>query len=205
MFLTNKYSKYYFNIVTNAKARTLAIDTYVEKHHIIPRSLGGLNNSDNIVKLTAREHLVCHRLLIKMTSGLQKSKMAFAAWRMVFSNSKHKRVKVTARVYQSIKIEMSVAAKERSKSYRHSTESKQKISESKIGKSRDVTWGDKISIANTGKKRSPLSADTKEKISQSLKGKPLGPASSEHRQKVAESKKGKKIQVDLITGRRYYQ
>lgn len=205
MFLTNKYSKYYFNIVTNAKARTLAIDTYVEKHHIIPRSLGGLNNSDNIVKLSAREHLVCHRLLVKMTSGLQKSKMAFAAWRMVFSSSKHKRVKVTARVYQSIKLEMSVAAKERSKSYRHSTESKQKISESKIGKSRDVTWGDKISIANTGKKRSPLLADTKEKISQSLKGKPLGPASSEHRQKVAESKKGKKIQVDPITGRRYYQ
>jgi len=205
MFLTNKYSKYYFNIVTNAKARTLAIDTYVEKHHIIPRSLGGLNNSDNIVKLSAREHLVCHRLLVKMTSGLQKSKMAFAAWRMVFSSSKHKRVKVTARVYQSIKLEMSVAAKERSKSYRHSTESKQKISESKIGKSRDVTWGDKISIANTGKKRSPLLVDTKEKISQSLKGKPLGPASSEHRQKVAESKKGKKIQVDPITGRRYYQ
>jgi len=204
MFLTNKYSKYYFNIVTSAKARTLAIATYVEKHHIIPRSLGGLNDADNIVKLTAREHLVCHQLLIKMTSGIQKSKMAFAAWRMVFSNRKHKRVKVTARVYESIKLEMSIAAKERSKSYRHSPESKQKISESKIGKSRDVTWGDKISVANTGKKRSPLSADTKEKISKSLVGKKLGPLTNDHRKKVSESKKGKKIQVDPTTGRRFY-
>lgn len=204
MFLTNKYSNYYFNIVARAKARTLAAHTYVEKHHIIPRSLGGVDDQTNIVKLTAREHLICHQLLIKMTVGGQKSKMAFAAWRMVFSSSKHKRVKVTSRVYESLKLEMSNAAREQSKSYTHSEESKQKISESKLGKSRSVTWGEKIANANRGKKRTPLTNETKEKISQSLTGRKLGPISDTHRQNVSKSKKGKKIQVDPVTGRRFY-
>jgi len=204
MFLNNKYSNYYFNIVSRAKARTLSPDTYVEKHHIIPKSFGGSNDSTNIVKLTAKEHLICHRLLIKMTTGVLKSKMAFAAWRMVFSSKTHKRTKVTSKVYESIKLEMSIASRERNKSYTHSIESKQKISESKLGKTRQVTWGDKISKANTGKKKSPLTTKTKEKISQSLIGKKLGPLSDEHRKNVANSKKGKKIQVDPVSGRRFY-
>jgi hypothetical protein len=204
MFLSNKYSKYYFNIVDTAKARTLAAHTYIEKHHVVPRSLGGTNAPDNIVKLTAREHLICHRLLIKMTTGVQKSKMAFAAWRMIFSNKKHKRVKVTSRIYESIKLEMSKAASERSKTYRHSEESKQKIAQSKLGKTRNVTWGDKIAEANTGKKKSPLTVETKEKIRQGNIGKKREPLSVSHRRNVADSKRGKKIQVDPITGRRFY-
>ena len=39
---------------------------YTEKHHIIPRSLGGSDSVDNLVKLTAREHFLCHWLLVKM-------------------------------------------------------------------------------------------------------------------------------------------
>ena len=39
---------------------------YIEKHHIVPRSLGGSNEKDNIVALTAREHFICHYLLAKM-------------------------------------------------------------------------------------------------------------------------------------------
>ena len=205
MFLNNKYSNYYFNIVSRAKTRTLSPNTYVEKHHIIPKSFGGSNDADNIVKLTAREHLVCHQLLIRMTSGILRSKMAFAAWRMVFSSKTHQRARVTSRVYESLRLEMSLAAKERSKSYTHSNESKQKISESKFGKTRSVTWGDKISKGLTGKKKSPLTPETKEKISQSLVGKKLGPLTAEHRKNVADSKRGKKIQIDPVTGRRFYQ
>jgi hypothetical protein len=204
MFLNNKYSIYYFNITNRAKARTLAPDTYVEKHHIIPRSLGGSDDANNIVKLTAREHLVCHQLLIKMTTGIQKSKMAFAAWRMVFSSSKHKRVKVTSRVYQILKSEMATAARERSKSYRHSDQSKKKIAQSKTGKSRNVTWGDKISKANTGKKRGPASPEAILANSISHKGLSNGPMSESAKKKLSSSKTGGKIQIDPVTGRRYY-
>ena len=203
MFLNNKYSIYYYNIINTAKSRTLSTDTYVERHHIIPRSLGGNNDQHNIVKLTAREHLICHRLLIKITTGKHKSKMAFAAWRMVFSSNKHKRIKVTSRVYESIRIEMAKAASEKGKAYRHSAESKQKIAQSKIGKSRNVTWGDKISKAHLGKKKSPLSDETKQKISSALTGVKQGPMSPESKKKLSDSKKGKKLYIDPITGKRF--
>ena len=38
---------------------------YVEKHHIIPKSLGGTDSQENIVFLLAREHLHAHWLLYK--------------------------------------------------------------------------------------------------------------------------------------------
>lgn len=58
------YRKIYENIIANR------IDNpptgYAEKHHILPRSLGGGNTKENIVSLTAREHFICHFLLAKM-------------------------------------------------------------------------------------------------------------------------------------------
>lgn len=204
MFLSNKYSLCYYNIVSRAKSRVLEKDTYSERHHIIPKSLGGNNDPSNIVRLTAREHLLCHRLLTKITVGKTRSKMIFALWRMMFGSAKHQR-SIPSRLYEQTKISMSNAIREQSKQFRHTSESKKKISLSKLGKSRNVTWGQQISKANTGKKKSPLSAETKEKISNALTGKKTGPMTTEHKQKVADSKRGKKIQVDPVTGRRYYQ
>ena len=40
MYLQNKYTQWYYNIVNNAQAR-LSNTTYIEKHHIVPKSLGG--------------------------------------------------------------------------------------------------------------------------------------------------------------------
>ena len=67
MYLQNKYSKYYYSIINRAKSRTLDPEVYAEKHHIIPKSLGGPNNKDNLVKLTAKEHRLAHILLPRMT------------------------------------------------------------------------------------------------------------------------------------------
>ena len=41
-------------------------DCYCETHHIIPKSEGGLDEPDNLVNLTAREHYVAHLLLAKI-------------------------------------------------------------------------------------------------------------------------------------------
>ena len=80
MFLNNKYFIWYFNIITNAQSR-LSPDN-VEKHHIIPKSIGGSNSNDNLVKLTPREHFICHILLTKFTEGINKRKMVYASNRM---------------------------------------------------------------------------------------------------------------------------
>ena len=80
-FVDNKYTKWYFSIVNNAKENPRS--GYTEQHHIIPRSLGGSNQSDNLVNLSAREYFICHLLLQKMTEGRNKDKMIAAVWGMV--------------------------------------------------------------------------------------------------------------------------
>lgn len=76
MFIDNKYTKWYFNIIQAAKLRENFC--YVEKHHIIPTSLGGSNSTTNIIALLPREHYICHLLLTKMTDGQNRYKMCFA-------------------------------------------------------------------------------------------------------------------------------
>jgi hypothetical protein len=67
LFIDNKYTHTYYKIIERSKSRI--IPYYTEKHHIIPKSLGGSNKKDNLALLTAREHFICHLLLTKMTSG----------------------------------------------------------------------------------------------------------------------------------------
>lgn len=65
------------------------IDGYVEKHHIIPKSMGGSNNLSNIVKLTAREHFVAHWLLFKIHKNPSMAK----AFRLMLDASGRKKSK----------------------------------------------------------------------------------------------------------------
>ena len=58
------YEKIYNQIIDRAKIRVL--EGYKEIHHIIPRCVGGTNDKDNLVTLTAREHFICHWLLVRM-------------------------------------------------------------------------------------------------------------------------------------------
>jgi len=105
IFITNKYTNWYYNIITNAQARTLPKEIYVEKHHIIPKSLGGSDSIDNLVRLTAREHFICHWLLYKMVSSTNKSKMANAWFRMCQINKFQKRY--TSRNFELARIAFS--------------------------------------------------------------------------------------------------
>ena len=86
IFIDNKYTKWYYAIVQNANLRVLPEDIYVEKHHIIPCSLDGDNSKENLVKLTAREHFVCHLLLTKMVTGPARFKMLSAVTRFQQKN-----------------------------------------------------------------------------------------------------------------------
>jgi hypothetical protein len=49
-----------------ARARNRVIEGYTEKHHVIPRCMGGSDDEDNIVKLTPEEHYLAHQLLLKL-------------------------------------------------------------------------------------------------------------------------------------------
>ena len=60
------YKKLYFNIIRNRRNNPLPSDEYGETHHIKPRSFGGLDTPNNLIRLSAREHFVVHFLLYKM-------------------------------------------------------------------------------------------------------------------------------------------
>jgi hypothetical protein len=58
------YQAHYDKLISRSKNRVL--EGYYEKHHIIPRCLGGSDNKNNIVNLTPEEHYVAHQLLVKI-------------------------------------------------------------------------------------------------------------------------------------------
>ena len=101
MFIDNKYTRCYYRIIENRKSNPVI--GYAEKHHVIPKSLGGSNGQENLVTLTAREHFVCHRLLVKMTEGKDKMKMAYAIRMMMqLENPYQSRYKINANLYESL-------------------------------------------------------------------------------------------------------
>lgn len=104
-FLQNKYTRWYFNIIAAAKLREIA--EYNEKHHIIPKSLGGSNHTDNLVKLTAREHFICHRLLVKMVNHTKHRYQMWNAFSCMLyrKNKNQERHKINSKIFENIKKE----------------------------------------------------------------------------------------------------
>ena len=80
------YFKHYYLLIERARNRTL--DCYVERHHIIPKCLGGLDARSNIVALTAEEHYLAHQLLVKMYP--KNSKLVYAAIMMSGKFNEHR-------------------------------------------------------------------------------------------------------------------
>lgn len=70
------YQKIYDRLIVGA--RKTPFHGYTERHHIVPKCLGGLNVPENLVRLSAREHFVAHLLLAK----IHGDKLLHAAWRM---------------------------------------------------------------------------------------------------------------------------
>ena len=81
------YQKLYTNIVRRGQNRIL--EGYSEKHHIIPRCMGGTDEITNLVSLTPEEHYLCHLLLVKIHPN--NIRLVKAAMFMVSSNKDQQR------------------------------------------------------------------------------------------------------------------
>lgn len=100
------------------RAQGRVTECYTEKHHIVPRCMGGRNAKDNIVRLTGKEHVMAHKLLVRMYPGNIKLWHAL----MLMGRIKLPVSRVTSR-------EREEYAKRR-REFRYSDESKAKMSES---------------------------------------------------------------------------
>lgn len=95
------YKQIYNDLCARSQTRKWEKFTY-EKHHIVPKSLGGTDAKSNIAILTPREHALAHLLLVKFLTGEHKAKMIFALKTMV-SYRNHNRTQLTTRQYETIR------------------------------------------------------------------------------------------------------
>ena len=162
MFKDNRYTKIYHAICHRAQQRVL--DGYEEKHHIVPRSLGGSNRKSNIVSLTAREHYICHLLLIRITEGPALHKMLLAVRRFNLKDKDGREFHRNSRLYESLRKK----ANESFKGYKHSPEALEKIRQARLKQGISESTKAKIGQANKGKVRSE---EFKENLRALYKGK----------------------------------
>jgi hypothetical protein len=189
MYLQNKYTKWYYNIIDNAKSRKIS-EGYFEQHHIIPKSIGGSNLPNNLVNLLPKEHFICHLLLTKMVDGINRRKMWYASYMMIVGIKRVNRYKPTARSYQIVRNNLVKASRERPGTNLGkimSEEQKLKISNSLKGKNTQPK-----SQEHKEKLKKPKLAETRKKMSESKKGKSYGYTHNEEtRLKIGKSNTGK--------------
>lgn len=152
------YRKIYSDIINNAKARTLPEEVYCERHHIVPKSMGGKDTNDNIVKLTAKEHYICHWLLYK----IHRNREMATAWYFMRAHS-------TANRYTSRTFEYAKKAYIKEQTGRKLTkEHKRKISEA--GKGRPTTQRQRDAVIKRNKE-TEWTDEMRRKASLARKGK----------------------------------
>lgn len=172
MFTDNESTRQYYNIIENANKRCPGLHSrriakkllgYVERHHIIPKSLGGSDDEDNLVWLTAEEHLQVHMLLTKMFDKREPMrKMHAAAIRMVNPQSKtQKRIlnknydeirKEAAKLHSEYMQQKHAGSKNPFFNKKHTEESKKLISLGGRGLKRSKQTRKNLSLSKMGEK-----------------------------------------------------
>lgn len=193
------YKVIYDAIIENAKRRIINNDANYELHHIIPKSLGGTNDADNLILLSLKEHYVAHHCLSK----LGENKMLWAFWMM----SNNRGFKISANEYVKLRLNLKHTEETKRKISKantgkfHTKETKRKIGELQLGElnhmfNKPHTEESKLKMCNSHKGEKNVNfgksrnVETKLKIANSLKGKAL---SEQHKQKIRDAIKRKKI------------
>ena len=158
-----------YNQIIN-RARSRSIEGYTEKHHIVPKCLGGSNDKSNIVRLTGREHYIVHQLLVKIypnNRGLIYALHAMSVFKnasdgMLVGRSKNKRYSWVREKHAK---QVSLDRKGKT-GYKQTEEHRNKCTQSRIGIKRSDETRQRMSNAKKGK---VFSEEHKTNISISMK------------------------------------
>lgn len=175
------YKEFIQNIL-DTRGRFACGNEYHERHHIVPKCMGGTNDEDNLIDLFAREHFEAHRLLAKENEDNNSLVLAWTC--MAFpKNNYEQRCEISPEEYEEARIAISKAMTGR----KLSDETKKKLSVAKIGK----PCSEKAKLRTIEvHKGVPLSEDHKRKISESLKGRTF---SNKHKENISNGKRGKPL------------
>ena len=176
------YQEFINNILQN-RGRFACGEEYHERHHIVPRCMGGDNDKENLIDLYAKEHFEAHRILA--LENPDNKDLQFALWCMAYLPGKKKqRQNVTGEEYEEARknyIQNSRGEKNPNFGNHLSEEAKKSIGDKNKNHAQTNLW-------RWGRK---LSEETKAKISKSRMGKP-----SATRRKIAQyNKNGDLIKI----------
>jgi hypothetical protein len=152
------YPKIYDDLISSRRIlkRKKGDGVYYERHHIIPKACGGMDEDDNLILLTPKEHFIAHMLLIHCYSGSFRSKMVYALWRLI-----NGRTPVISSFAYATAREMFIEEKAQRVV---SQETRQKMSKARKGMPQHPDKGQKISEAKKGNSGQKLKGRTYEEI-----------------------------------------
>lgn len=130
MFQNNKYSKWYFGLVSRRVECPAKIN--VERHHIVPKCMGGEDDQKNIVRLTAREHFIAHMLLRKAVDSIYRNSMTHTLWLMTHMNGE----KINSSTFERLRAEHARATGDRFRGKKLTEETKAKMRKPKSDEAR---------------------------------------------------------------------
>lgn len=173
------YQKIYNNLVR----RTIARIGYVEKHHILPRCLGGVDNKENLVDLYPEEHYLAHLLLCKIYPGNQK--LLYAAMNMT-TGSMINNGKRNNKAYGWLRRQYAESMSGDNNPARRNPNLQKEAAKKRVGQKRTEETKARMSTAQKGR---TFTEETKRKMADAVKNRP--PISEETRKKLSEKSKGR--------------
>lgn len=216
-FIDNKYTRWYYQLIDNRRQNKPPKGCYTESHHIIPESFyikrtregtpgwldGNPNARSNKVRLTGREHALCHWLLTKMTvNDTRANELMVYAFNMMDVGGDHMGRSTSAAIVRAYERNREVWAKNHSRLMKKQFEEGRvvwnkgkKLEDEKyrVGgrKNKGLKRSDEtkalIGAVKVGKKQS---AETSEKKRIAMTGFVRGPMSDEEKLKRSQSQVG---------------
>jgi len=208
------YKKIYDQLVEKCKVRGLnksALEGYFEKHHIVPKCMGGSDGTENFVLFTPREHVIAHRLLWKAFPDNYSLMWAYTrtvnSHKGILNSREVEKAKIAKALYMSNRVV--------------SEETKDKIRNTLLGRKVPREVVEKTRAKNTGKKRTKetsekiskrrkeiiaegwtMPEEARKKIGDAFRGKSI---SEEHKRKISEFNKGKVMPPHVLAATSAYQ
>lgn len=186
------YARIYAEFIADRRAKEAGLDGYTERHHIVPRALGGDDAAANLVRLTADDHIFAHLLLAKAYGG--------AMWfPLTIMLRPARQLGIKGRGRRAIRI---AAIAKREQSRRQTGIKRPGVSAALSGVAKSADHRASLSASRTGwrdteetraKKSAALRLRTytperNEKISASLRGREFSP---EHRARISAAANGR--------------
>lgn len=223
------YQAHYDRLICRARGRVLV--DYKERHHVVPRCMGGVDHPSNLVDLTAEEHYVAHQLLIRIYPNIKKlataasmmarrctGNKAYGWLRRRVSEAKRGNKHNLGRVVSAetrAKIGAAHLGNKHNAGKRLSAETRAKISAALAGKKKSPSHVEKLRAARAAKNPATPPVEKSPRVPPQL-GKPRTPEerlkislamkgrkkSPETRARMSEAQRGNKHALGLVRGPR---